>query len=293
MKNKKLFLPILIIVIAVVVSAGFGVLSGVVKHPLTKEAEFPFSITYKYNSETITINEQYVCEFVGADAETFSQIRFWNGYIKGYENSNDYIVSETESGTLYICPNIYADYVMGDPLASDYYSEDWPYQPYAMFYGADGIEYTDAETIAAQGIEIVSWDYPQPIENEFVFAYITTLSGDSVVPLALIAVIAFVVCIIFVKRTKGAEFRVIDKISVVLNFVIGIVIIPFITVISVLTDINGDGADMICQIMYCIPAFSVLCLALSLSLRRKGFSKSGIVVQFIGPLVFALLLFCF
>lgn len=139
------------------VSAGFSVLSGVVKHPLTKEAEFPFSITYKYNSETITINEQYVCEFVGADAETFSQIRFWNGYIKGYENSDDYIVSETESGTLY----------------------------------------------------------------------------------------------------------------------------------------NGDGADMICQIIYCVPAFSVFCLALSLSLRRKGFSKSGFVVQFIGPLVFALLLFCF
>ena len=88
------------------------------------------------------------------------------------------------------------------------------------------------------------------------------------------------------KRTNSIEFGIIDKVSIVLNFVIGIVVLPFITIVSVLADINGGGTEMIYQIIYCVPAFSVLCLALSLSLRRKGFSKSSLVVQVIGPMVF-------
>ena len=34
---------------------------------------------------------------------------------------------------------------------------------------AEDYEYDDAETLAPFGAEIVSWTYPEPVENEFVF----------------------------------------------------------------------------------------------------------------------------
>ena len=298
MKNKKLLLPIIILIVAVLLSAGYGVVTGMVKQPVTKEAEFPFSITYKYNSETVTINEKYVCEFSGASPAFMSQNNFWNAYIEGYAGSDYYFIDETEAGTLYICPNLYAGYLMGDPQEEGYYSEDVLYQPYALLSGADGVEYTDAKTIAAQGIEIISWDYPQPIENQFVFAGISPISGDSVIPMLVIAVLALVACIIFVKREnncieRNVAYKIIDKVSLILNLVIGVVIIPAMTAVSILLNINGYGTDLIYQIIYCVPAFSVLCLALSLSLRRKGFGKSSLVIQFIGPVMFVVVMVIF
>lgn len=290
MKTKKLLLPIIILIIAVILSASYSVFSGIEKHPTLKEAEFPFSITYKHNEETVTINEKYVCEFIGADSGEFDQIRYWNGYIEGCEDANYYLVSETEAGKLYVCPSLYAGYLMGDPLANDYYTDDSPYEPYAMFYSADGIEYTDAETIAAQNFEIIDWDYPQPITNKFVVSAISPLSGDSVTPLLVIAVAAFALCLVCVKKENDLERGIAHKISVVLNFLIGLVVIPFITILSIFSDINGCGTEFIYQVIYCVPAVSVLCLALSLSLRRKGFSKSSLVVQAIIPIVFVVVM---
>ena len=292
MKSKKLLLPIIILIVAVIASVAFACFSGIVQKPQIEESEFPFSIAYEYQSETKTLNGTYVCDFSGGDTVGFEQERYWSGYVKDNECGDDnyYIVSETEEGTLYICPNIYAGYVMGDPQSADYYSEEEPYQPDGMFYDKDGIENTDPETLKEQGLEIISWDYPEPIENKFVFSHISLLSGDIVLPLVLISLIAFVLCIIFVKRDKEITPKPIDMISFILNFVVGIVLLPFITICSALADINGGGTELIYQITYCIPAVCMLGLALSVSLRRKGFSKGSVVAQFIGPLIFVLIL---
>lgn len=290
MKNKKLLLPIIILIVAVIASVAFSCFTGIVQKPQIEKSEFPFSITYKYNSETKTLNGTYVCEYYAGDTVGLEQIRYWNGYIKDNEcdNVNYCIVDETAEGTLYICPNIYEGYVMGDPFYEDYYSETEPYQPYGIFYDKEGIENTDAETLKAHGLEIISWDYPEPIENKFVFSHISLLSGDSVLPLVLISFIALIACIIFVRRDKEITLKPIDKVSIILNFVVGIVLLPVITILSAMSDINGGGEDLIYQIIYCMPAVCVLGLALSVSLRRKGFSKSGMLVQFIGPVLFAL-----
>lgn len=292
MKNKKLLLPIIFIIAAVIASAVFACFIGIVQKPQIEKQEFPFSITYKYNSETKTLNGIYVAEYYAGDTVGFDQIRYWDGYVKDNNSgdANNCIISQTEEGTLYLCPNIYAGYVMGDPQSSDYYSEDEPYQPYGMFYDKDGYENTDEEIIKAHGLEIISWDYPEPIENKFVFSHISYLSGDYVLPFMLIALVAFILCVIFVKRDKEVTLKPVDKVSIVLNFVIGIVILPLLTLFCAFADLNGGGKDLIYQITYCIPAVSMLGLALSVSLRRKGFSKSGMWVQFIGPVIFAITL---
>ena len=292
MKNKKLLLPIIIILVTVIVSAVFACCVGIVQKPQIEKHEFPFSITYKYDSETKTLNGTFVAEYYAGDTVGLEQIRYWSGYVKDNDSGdpNYCTVAETEEGTLYLCPNIFEGYVMGDPQYSDYYSEDEPYQPYAMFFDKDGIENTDAEIIKAQGLEIVSWDYPEPIENEFVFSHISRLSGDMALSFVVIAFVSLILCIIFVKRDKDVTLKLIDKISIILNFVVGIVLLPFITICCAFSALNSGDEEFIYQIIYCIPAVCVLGVALSVSLRRKGFSKSGMLVQFIGPLIFGVII---
>ena len=293
MKNKKLLLPIIILILAIVASAALACIAGIVQKPKIETQEFPFSVTYKYNSETKTLNGTYVAEYYAGDTAGLEQIRYWNGYVKDNESDdpNYCFVDQTEEGTVYICPNIFAGYVMGDPQYADYYLENEPYQPYGMVLGKeDYIENTDPEMLKEVGLEIISWDYPEPIENEFVFSHISRLSADIVPAFVLISLVALVLCIIFVKRDKEIPRKPIDVISTILNFAIGIVLLPFITVCCAFADINGGGEDLVFQITYCVPSIIVLGIALSVSLRRKGFSKASMIVQFIGPLVFGLIL---
>ena len=52
----------------------------------------------------------------------------------------------------------------------------------------------------------------------------------------------------------------------------------------------GVSAALSHQMGYLVPALTVLGIAASVSLRRKGFAKSGFAVQFIGPAVMGLIL---
>ena len=67
----------------------------------------------------------------------------------------------------------------------------------------------------------------------------------------------------------------------------------FITILALFIDIEGGGPELYYQIMYFIPAISVLCLAASVALRRKGYRKSSLITEFIGPIIFALYLLVF
>ena len=43
------------------------------------------------------------------------------------------------------------------------------------------------------------------------------------------------------------------------------------------------------QIVYTMPPFAILCLALSVVFRRRGYSKPGFFIQFVGILPFVIL----
>jgi hypothetical protein len=94
---------------------------------------------------------------------------------------------------------------------------------------------------------------------------------------------------IFVKRDKRVPYKVLDKISLVLNVILTVAVIPFLAIIACAVQIFAVGPDWIYQVEFLVPVITAFSIAASLSLRRKGFTKSGFLVQFAGPLLFVLL----
>jgi hypothetical protein len=60
---------------------------------------------------------------------------------------------------------LYADYLMGDP-EYDYFDNE-TFEPKIYYYDENEAEYHDEETLARQGVKLISFEYPMPIENAF------------------------------------------------------------------------------------------------------------------------------
>ena len=74
--------------------------------------------------------------------------------------------------------------------------------------------------------------------------------------------------------------------SLAFNFIISIIAIPFITLVIGLAPLTMDTTSFEYQFFLCIPALTAFTVAASIALRRKGFAKSGLIVQFVGPVLF-------
>ena len=59
MKNKKLLLPVIILVVAILAIAVYSVCSSIAKKPTVTEGEFPFTITYELDGNEVTISDVY------------------------------------------------------------------------------------------------------------------------------------------------------------------------------------------------------------------------------------------
>ena len=103
----------------------------------------------------------------------------------------------------------------------------------------------------------------------------------------LVGLLVIIACSIFVKKEPTVTYKLLDKLSVVFNYIIGFGAISFIALIVWLLLITMSGDEATYQIFLCIPAFTAFTIAASVSLRRKGFTKAGFLVQFIGPVFFA------
>ena len=289
MKNKKLFIPTIILIAAILASATYMVISSIAKKPTTTEGEFLFSITYELDGETVTINDVYRARFVKNDGFANTKSRMYVGEIGNRgENNTIYILKEDENTCVELRTNFYPDYLMGDP-EYDYFDEE-AFEPQIYYYDAEEQAYSDEETLLAQGIKLIGFEYPTPIENSLVFSHISYLSSAVVLPTLIIALLALVAIIIFVKKDKELKYKAIDIVSLVLNFVIGFTLIPYISIAAMLIDINGGGPDFHYQVFYFFPLIFVLCIAASIALRRKGYGVKALVTELIGPVVFALFL---
>ena len=65
MKKHKLFLPIMILVISLLVMAVYGAISNIALKPTITEHEFPFSITYELDGVTETVDAVCVVTYAG------------------------------------------------------------------------------------------------------------------------------------------------------------------------------------------------------------------------------------
>lgn len=286
MKYKKLLLPAIILLVAIIAMAVYSAVTHIAYKPTIAEKDFPFSITYELNGKTETIEGIYAASYTGNGGYVSTTTRLYKGQIiSQWEDIDDsFILSKGDDGSIILYTQFYPDYMMGDP-AYTYFNDD--FSPSLVYYDSEGNAYEDEQTLLKHGVKLISWEYPEPVENTFVFSHISYLNGEVVIPLVIIGTLALLAVILFVKKEKIFIRKTVDLISVTLNFVIALGFLPIMTIWGFLSDIVGSSPELSHQMIYLIPAITLLSLAASVSLRRKGFRKGGLLVQLAGPAFFA------
>jgi hypothetical protein len=284
MYNKKLKLPIIIIAIGLAVAIISSLIISIMKEPVIKEQEFDYSVTYKLDGEVKTYEGGFRCSFIGYDTYDDPTLRLYDGvHTKNGETLDTFYftIAEKEGVELSIVIDLDAAYMMGDPDKYEYvHGND---DPYLEALDSNGCSVEVSEVFDA---EIVSWEYPEPIENSFAFAGITRLHAVSMLVMILVSILTLIACIIFVKKGIDVQYKALDIVSVVLNFIISFAVIPFISIVVILFPLTMDASSFIYQIYLCIPALSIFAIAASIALRRKGFTKAGFFTQLAFPVLF-------
>lgn len=282
MNTKKYKLPILIIAIGLILAVVACLVTCIVKEPLVKEQDFPYSIVYRLDGEEKTFDGVFECRFQGNETQDIN-VRHYSGTHtrNGAElTDREFIVAQKDGIELQLVVWLDEGYLMGDP--DIYEIEVGNEDPYLVAYDSDGME---VDVLEMFGAEIISWDYPEPIENSFQFAGFSVMSIGSMLAMMLAGVLTIIVCAIFVKKDPDIQYQVIDKLSAVFNFIIGLVGVPIITFLIVFMQIVVSGDEFMYQVYLCIPALSMFAIAASVALRRKGFPKFSWLVQFAFPIL--------
>lgn len=298
MKNKKFLLPAVFLAVTIIAYIIATVAFCYTTKPEIATGEFPFSITYKYKDEINTLSGVCKFEFSGSRTIHGQHERFWEQEVTYNNPGNTHIIEEDDElmTTLAIQPDMYAGYFMGDPLEKDYYQRYGHdgVEPYVEYYDYKNEIYLDdenrEEVLESIGFEIIECSYAEPIENSFSFSGIK-YKADNITIFVAIMLIFLLACIIFVRKDKEYRYTYLDKSCIIVNFIVGIIALPFIYIVCSLFGIVGSGYEWIDQIIYNIPPIAILCLALSIVFRRKGFSKTGFFIQFGGVALFILSIF--
>ena len=284
---KKLKLPILILTIGLIAAVASCFLTGITKAPTITEHDFNYSVTYTLDGETKTLHGVYKCRFSGVGG---GNDRFYDDEYTDYglaSHSCAYTIAQKDGFDLAVVTAFNTSYLMGDVENDSYKSAIQ--EPYLIIYDQEYASYSYEEMPDIFDAEIISWEYPEPIENSFVFAGFSELHETSAVVMILVGFLTLVACLIFVKKEEGLNYGVLDKIGIVLNFLIAIAVFPLFTLVSLLIQMYPTGPHWIYQIELCVPVTILLALAASISFRRKGFAKTGFFVQFLGPALFVVL----
>ena len=184
---------------------------------------------------------------------------------------------------------------MGDPLYEDYYIKygRGSVEPRVAYYDYKNAIFLEAanqdEIPESVGVKLIDYTYAEPVENSFSFSGIQ-YEADNVIIFMGIMLVFFLLCLIFVRKDQAYLYSGLDKAGIVFNFLVGIAAGPFISICCVLFGIVESRVELINQITYNIPSITILCLALSVVFRRKGYSKTGFLIQFGGILAFLLIL---
>lgn len=268
--------------------------------PAVTKGEFPFSVTYEYKGETGTLSGVLECEYSGSYTIHGEHHRYWREETR-YDNpdhvENPFVIDQNEElqTTLSLHENMSAGYFMGDPLYADYYLNYGlaGVEPQVSYYDYKNEIFLEAanreDVLESVGFKIIDFTYPEPLENRFSFSGIS-YKADNVMIFIAIMLVFFLLCLIFVRKDKEYRYSRLDKLGIIFNFLVGIVAVPFISFFCILFGIVESHIELINQITYNTPSIAILCLALSVVLRRKGYPKTGFFIQFGGILLFVLIL---
>ena len=301
MKTKKLLSTIILLAITIIAYIVASLSFCYTTKPEVASGQFPFSITYEYKGKLGTLSGVLNCEYSGSHTIHSEHHRYWNEetiYDNPTNVENPIIIEQNDQlqTTLAIQPNMYAGFFMGDPLYKDYYAEyglKGP-EPYIEYYDYINEIFLDDENkdevLESIGFKVVDFTYEEPIENKF-FISSVQYEADNVIIFITISAVFFLICLIFVRKDKEYQYSKIDKVGIVLNFLVAIFAVPFICISCILFGLVENSVELINQITYNTPPIAIVCLALSVVLRRKGYSKPGFFIQFGGIALFLLILF--
>ena len=270
------------LILAIYITATCALVLGCysVQKPAVEQHEFPFTLTYSYEGKTQTISDVYVAEYDRVAKYIGDESLTWFGYVKDKDRleSDFYRISESFSINL----NIEPGYVMGDPRYAG--TECKP----SGVYHSEEVVVTDQEEVAKMGLVILGWEYPYPMENSFSFGGIS-LSSEAVMLTSAIAVAALLACMVMIRKERRSAYGGINKISIVMNFLVMLIVFPIILVTSALSEIVAD-ATALQQLFYLAPALTAAGVAASVVSRRMGRKYMSFCIQFAGPIVFGLIL---
>ena len=287
MMNKKLVLPAILLAIALVLCVVSCFLTGIMQKPAITQHTFDFSVTYRLDGEVKTLTGSYSCQYTGHGADSYPLDRFYRGTFvtdAADPHPGEYTIAQKNGKELRIVVIFDDSLLMGD---AEY--DDAHYEPYLAVFEENGDEYDEAHIVGQFNAEIVSWEYPESVENTLVFEGFSQLHTESMLAMELVGLLTIFACILLVKREQPLPYQPLDKLSVLLNFAVVIFALPFITLVVALTALTINTDTILYQASLCIPALTALTIAASLCLRRKGFTKAGLFIQFVGPALFLLL----
>ena len=287
MKNKGLKIAAIIIAVGLILAVAMHFFTSIRKMPTVTEQDFEYSITYKLNGETKTLNGIYTCRFDGFGNAGIDPLdRYYVGeyMINGVkQEAHSYTIAQKDTVKLYIVMLFNDSYLMGDTKHESYYpSLSDPYLEAADEEGYAQETYEN-EFLNMFDAEIVSFEYPEPIENTFVFAGFAGLHPTGVLAMTIVGLLTLILCVILVKKGEGIVYNSFDVIGIVLNFIAIFMVLPFISIAAYMIQAFKTGPDWIYQAYLCIPPIIPFTVAAAVSLRRKGFCKSGFFIQFLGP----------
>ena len=289
MKQKSLRTTAVILAVGFLLAIAACLLTGIVKVPVITEHDFSFAVTYRLDGETKTLDGVYRCCFQSTGTGDEPQERYYSGKHlsnPSEEHPAEYTIAQKDD--LELCIVTY----FSDPcLMGDADGRTFCFEPYLAVFDRDRVEYTDEETLSRFDAEITDWVSPEPIANSFRFVGFSKLHDMSMFAMLAVGILTMLACIILVKRDKNVPYNALDKVSIVLNILICLAAIPFMTFTIVLMQIVVSVDDPAYQIALCVPAITAFTLAASVALRRVRFAKTGFFLQFVGPVLFVLTLF--
>ena len=287
MKSNGLKTPAIIIAIGIIVAIAASLLLSIQKTPTVAKQDFDFSITYTLDGETKTLNGIYSSRFTGFGANGVDPLcRYYEGTYK-VEGETDgdrcFTIAEKDGYTLYIVALLNDAYLMGD-AENDSYESDHE-EPTLEAEDNEYNQYDETELPDVFDAEIVSFEYPEPIENTFHFSGFSGLYVANTGIMVLIGILALILCMIFVKKVDGVEYCTLDNFGIALNFAAMLFALPIIYIAAVFVQAYKTGPDWLYQAYLCIPQIIPFSIAASVSLRRRGFRKSGFFIQFLAPVI--------
>lgn len=292
MKLKSLKIAALILSIGLVLTVIVCLCTNIILTPAVTEHEFSYSVTYKLNGETKTIEGVYKCTYEGFNEGNHPRDRYYSGefIVDGQKTpSHTYTIAEKDGAELYIVTLFNDYYLMNDTKSEGY--EPFLDDPYLESIDQDGCEILPEDRPAEFTAEILRWEHPEPIENKFTFDRFSLMHVESMLAMLAVGLLSILACIIFVRKDNSVSYNILDAFSIVLNCVACIFAIPFITVTTALFQLTMSTDGILYQIYLCIPVLTAFTVAASIALRRKGFRKTGFFLPFIGPMIYIVLLF--